>query len=308
MTRTLLSLAIATALIGCTPPVEGKLVNGMTGEPISGAVAEGDSEKGALRVFAKAVVEKDGKLEPNPGAGLTCQTIGADVGADGSFKLEGACTGETAYRFELTDTNWFLGETDMIPAGHAGPVTIKAWRAPNGAGVFVLDGMNLDRVSSAVELEEFTVLNAERKVLGPKGTIPGNIPLVDGGKKLLLTGAANADLKLAPLVNSPPRQFGSDQNGDTPTKMSAWAYVGVAFSSDTEVSDRNVTTDDTKVTTVEKRGHVAKFISADAVPPGRYVLTKEGLKRKFIVDFGAKGQFPNEEFPPEAEGEGEAAE
>ena len=99
---------------------------------------------------------------------------------------------------------------------------------------------------------------------------------------------------MEPLINSDKRRLGKVANdGKEYVDQVPWAYLGIAFTSDTEFEERSVTLDESKVLSKEKRGRTARFISADSVPPGRYAVVKAGGKRAWIIDMGQVGEAPH---------------
>ena len=86
--------------------------------------------------------------------------------------------------------------------------------------------------------------------------------------------------------------------------MEPWWYVGVQFESDDAWQRVEATLDKGAVTDLEKGDHVARFISGEALPAGRYALMREGSRRMWVVEFGAEppqgGDALSEE-PPAAE-------
>jgi hypothetical protein len=311
MSRLALSATAVLFAVGCNTTVSGTLVDGITGAPIAGAPSEESGE--ALRVIAEAVVEKpDGGFDPNPGAGLTCMTQSSEVGADGSFKLAELCLSSTSYRLKLSDTGWFLGETDVLTMGSDGSAakTLKAWHAPTGTGVKTLIDGKHGRVTARVNLKSETIKGTEsEKVWYPEG-LPGGVTLVPAEGSIVITGTANKDMKLIPLINSGPREFKIEEGMETGPTMAAWAYMGTRFTDDTTFERVEAQIDASKVTVVEHRGHFAKFIPASAVtPPGRYALYVEGQNNALVVDLVEAGKVPgSEEAPaPEAPADGAAA-
>jgi len=303
MPRLFLPAAALVFAVGCTSTLSGTVVDGITGKPVS-SKAETDSGE-SLRLIAEAVTENEnGTFESNPGAGLTCLTFSSDLGDDGSYNLSGLCLSATGYRLRLNDASWFLGETDFIPQGSdvSGPRTIKAWHAPMGTGIKTLIDDKHGRITSRVNLRSEIIKGTEdEKVHYPDG-VPGTVPLIPSGGSLVITGMANKDMRIVPLIDSGPREFKVEEGMETGPTMDAWSYMGVRFT-DNETFERvQAQVDESKVTRVEHRGHFAKFVPAEAVsPPGRYVLHVEGQRHAFVVDFGQKPSKPAE---PAEGGEG----
>ena len=304
---------VAPALVvglsmGCNPSVNGQVVDGLTGKPIVGLKEGGDPAKDQLRMMAQATttVKKTQPKNPAdptdtevitsdvPAYGMSCAAKSSEIGPDGTFTLADVCLGETDYSLAIgPDKNYFLGDINGFTKGETveGTVTVKAWRAPNGAAINILgaDGTSLKAVRSRQKAKSETITGTEEKVFYPQG-IKG-VPLVGAGEYLVLAGKANAGLGLHPLINSDARVF---NNGETEVKMQPWSYVGTKFADDKTFERVAAKLDESKVVTVEKGDHIVKFIPAAAVAePGRYVVFNEGDKNMYLVDFGSAGEMPS---------------
>lgn len=303
MPRLVLPAAALVFAVGCTANFTGAVVDGITGKPVT-SKAQTDSGD-SLRLIAEAVTENEnGTFESNPGAGLTCLTFSSDLGDDGSFNLSGLCLSSTGYRLRLSDASWFLGETDFLPQGSdvSAPRTIKAWHAPMGTGIKTLIDDNHGRITSRVNLRSEIIKGTEdEKVLYPEG-LPGNVPLIPPGGSLVITGMANKDMRIVPLIESGPREFRVEEGMETGPTMDSWVYLGTRFTDDTTFERVQAQIDESKVTRVEHRNHFAKFVPTEAVsPPGRYAVHVEGQKHAFVLDFG---QAPTKAAEPAEGGEG----
>jgi hypothetical protein len=297
LSRLFVPATVLLFAVGCSATLSGAVVDGITGAPVS---SDADTEGGdKLRLIAEAVTEKpDGGFENNVGAGLTCMTFSSELGADGTYSLSGLCLSATGYRLRLSDNSWFLGETDFLPMGSdaSQPRTIKAWHAPMGTGIKTLVAGKHGRVTSRVNLKSETIKGTDsEKVLYPEG-LPGGVPLIPAGGSLVITGTANKDMKLVPMINSGRREFKIEAGMESGPTMDAWSYLGTRFTDDTTFERVQAQIDESKVSIVEHRGHFAKFVPAEAVsPPGRYALHVEGQSHAFIVDFGQAGANPGAE-------------
>jgi hypothetical protein len=280
--------------VGCSATISGQVVDGISQEPISTGAETGEP----IRIVAEAVIEKEnGAFDPNPSAGLTCQTFSSDISPSGEFKLTGLCLSDTGYRLRLSDPNYFLGEIDFIAQGSDAkqPRTIKAWHAPMGTGVKTLIDGKHGRITSRVTLRTETIKGSDdEKVYYPEG-LPGSVPLIGPGASVIITGMANKDLKLVPMFNSGRREFKVEAGMETGPRMDPWVYLGTKFTDDTTFERVAVTLDESKTHRVEHRNHYAKFVPAEAVtPPGRYALWVEGQKQAFVVDFMEAGSNPGQ--------------
>jgi hypothetical protein len=299
MTRALLPAVALALATGCNPTVSGTLVDGITGQPIAGKAADAGEDVQALRIVAEAVkADEAGALTPNTDAGMTCMNKGSEVGQDGSFAISDICLGATAYRVTLSDKNIFLGDIDFFEQkmDAKAPVTIKAWHAPNGNGLNVLDGDDLTPVRSRAKVRKETIkATADELVYYPE-SLPKTTPMVSAGQYLVVSGSTYADFKMAPVINNPALEFKVEEGMESGPKMQAWSYIGTRFTDDTTYERVATQIDDSKVITVEKRGHVVKFIPPEAVSPqGRTAFWKEGSDSAFIVDIGKAGTDPTPE-------------
>ena len=291
------SFAAAMMLLaaGCNVTLEGKVVDGMTGEVVAGRTADTPEGKG-MRIMLKAVkTTEDGKVDQNMEAGALCLVKEGLIDENGAFTVPDVCTSASDYSIELSDKNLFLAEVDSLTKGYEGgaPLELKVWRAPKGTGVFKLAGSELSRVSSATDVRSDFVFKSEETVISPKEIKA--VPLIAAGEHLLMAGGA-ASYDLIPLINSDKRRLGKEANAKREwVDQQPWSYVGVEFKSDTEIERKTVTVDAAKVITKEKGNRVAKYLAADAVPAGRYMILKEGAKRGWIVDFGEAGKAPGAE-------------
>src|SRR5262245_8679402 len=100
------SLAVWCVLLGgcSTVTVEGRVVDGLTGQPIPGP----------YRIKAQAVNAQE--------MALSCQVFETEVGADGTFKMDTLCPG-TAYRLEPDRDDLWLVDVDEVPDGGWGQPT-----------------------------------------------------------------------------------------------------------------------------------------------------------------------------------------
>ncbi|MFK7931514.1 MAG: hypothetical protein AB8H79_25265, partial [Myxococcota bacterium] len=266
-----------------------------TGEPLPGVMGEVTEGSVPNRVVAKAVkADESGKMVTNPEAGMTCMALSGDIGQDGTFALAGLCASATAYQLSIEpDKNYFLGETNGFDMGAKleGPQTIKAWRAPNGAGVNILrkDGTTLEAIRSRQKLKTEKIMGTAgaETVQYPEG-IKG-VPVIAKGEYLQLAGKTNVGMTIQPLINSGARKF-EIEGGDA--SMDPWSYIGTSFTSDTEFQRVSAKVDAGKVVTVEKGDHAVKFVPAEAVAPGRYAVMSADGKTAYLVDFGTAGEMP----------------
>ncbi|MFT7521445.1 MAG: hypothetical protein ACI9MC_003596, partial [Kiritimatiellia bacterium] len=276
MTRLLLPATLLAFVAGCNSTVNGVLVNGLNDSPIAGKAADAPATDLGLRVVAKAVkVEEDGSFKDNTAAGLTCMSFSAQVQPDGSFSIGGICLSQSDYMLSVTDKQLFLGDIDLVEQGSdvTAPITLKAWRTTNGAGVWSLKGDDLTSIKSRQNIASDTIKGSTEAVWYPEG-LPKRTPLVDADSYLVIGGKTNANMELTPLINSGPREFALAEGLETPAAMPMpWSYIGTSFTDDATFERVGATIDDSKVVKLEKRGHVVRIIPASAIAPqGRMVL------------------------------------
>ena len=294
MGRLSFAAALLSMAVGCNVTVEGKVVDGMTGEPVAGRTADMAPDKG-LRLLMKAITtDEKGKVSDNAAAGAMCMIKESMVGEDGTFSVPDVCASASDYSIELSDKTLFLAETDSIPMGYDGaaPLELKVWRAPKGTGVFELKGSDLARVGSATDIRTDFIFKSEEKVMSPKEF--KTIPVIEAGEYLVLSGKAT-EYQVIPLINSDKRRLGKAANVSREwVDQAPWAYLGVEFASDTKFERKTAGFDDAKVIKKAKGKRAASFVAHDAVAAGRYVIMPEGGKRGWIVDFGAAGTNPGQ--------------
>lgn len=267
----LLSLPLVLlALVGCgSSALEGKVVNGLTGDPVSG-----------LEIVATA----------NSKVRLTCQKHSDTTGEDGTFAITDVCLSETSYSLVPSDEMWlFTGVAEVSDADAVGE--IEAWQAPAGDGVYELTGGDLSRISTHADLKELTLYKGERTIeYTPTLPSESEIVVIEPGEHLVLSGGLDQG-KFVPLVPSGPRRFGNEESW---TDMDPWWYLGVEFQSDTEVTDKSAELAVDKIMKKSGGDRKAMFVPADALPEGRYALRTDKGRRVWILDFGSKQTFPEE--------------
>jgi len=278
--RIALIAAAALTLTGCgaAGSVDGRLVDGLTGDPVT----EG-------RVLLKSSDTTD----------MTCMTIEATIGADGTFSVPGTCSGAT-YVLELPKEleHLRIDASTTYPGGEpvsAGDIT--AWNAP-GSGVYHLSDNEAKMMRTGADLDSVTIWKTDVEVNYPK-KLPGRVPLIEEGGHLLIAGKANVDkLKFHPLVKSEKKlRFGEPEHY---FDMEPWYYIGVEFESKTEYEMVSATLDQGAITKANVGDFEALYITDKALPPGRYALLGDKDRRTYIVDFGTA---PAEKKKPEGKNE-----
>jgi hypothetical protein len=291
MGRLFVSFCLFVIAAGCNVTVQGKVLDGISGESVKGAE---EGEEGGLRLLLKAV-KKDaaGNWIQNADVGPMCLMKETAVKPDGSFTVGDVCASSSDYSIELTDKNLFLAETDTIEMGYDGsvPLDIKVWRSPK-SGVYMLQDSTLSRISSSTDLRTDFVFKSDQEVKSPKSI--KSVPVIDGGKHLILAGKA-ATHQVIPLINAGELRLGKSANNSKEwVDAKPWSYVGTTFVSNTEIERNTATMVKEKTIFKEKSGRKTLFLGAESYPAGRYMVMEEGAKRGWIVDFGAAQKGPGE--------------
>lgn len=266
MSRQLFSLVVLAGAIGAitacsSATADGKLVDGITGEPI-----------GKVRVIAKKVEQ---------GGSMTCQTFEAETNEQGAFKIEGLCEGE--YAIKLSDEGLWLAETDTIPDGGGVGMELKAWRAPTGSGLYKLSGTEIEPLRTAADLKKEKIKDTDETAAYP-GKVPNKLPLVAPTDYLVVVGQGTInDTKIEPLIASGPRVFG---DAETNVKMEPWSYIGIQFTDDATFERVAAQVDEGKTFKKEKGDRIVKYIPGSALPAGRYALYRPDGRTVTLLDFG----------------------
>lgn len=251
---------------GCTPAgsFQGKLVNAMSGEPIPD-----------IRLLAKSEDTSD----------LTCQVFEATTGSDGTFSLDGLCGG-TTYTIRPTEATLLLEGVSEVPGGQpaTGVQEVKAWVAPAGSGVYLLEEGELRSLSTKADVGSAYIWESDEETVRYPKTLPKKIPHVGKDDHLVLAGSrAIKKMKFHPLVKSDERKFGSREE---PEESEPWWYIGVKFESDTEYERITVRPDKAKVLDVKVDDAHVQYLPTDALPPGHYALLADMDRRTYLVTFG----------------------
>jgi hypothetical protein len=269
MTRTIQSLALLF-LTGCGgATVNGKAVDGRTGEPISGFTL-------------KASATSDS-------ASMTCQFFDSEVAEDGSFSFSELCSG-TSYVLESLEEDLWLAKDHEIPDGGVeGTFELKVYRAPKGSGLYRIEGDgSMTALKTAADIKQETLKDTEEIVRYPS-TVPNNVPLIGADQELLIVGNPAA-FKFVPLVRDEnERRFAND------VKLDPWWFVGVRFESDTKWERLDPEPDAGKVEDLADDKRAARWMSGSALPAGRYAVFRDDDRRMYIMDFGTAWEKPAEE-------------
>lgn len=260
------------------------VLGGCSSAAIDGTLTDGLTKKGVsdVRIVAKAT---------SPDASMTCQAFETTTGADGSFAIDGACTG-TAYALSLGDDSWWVPDLAEVPDGGATGLALEAWRSSQGSGVYKLSGDSFDGVRTAADVKSETILNTEEKVRFPWPTVPSKVPLVKADEHLVLVGPKTVDtFEILPLIKSETRKFGNKESWVT---MDPWYYIGVKFTDDETFERVTATVDESKIISKKAGERAVKYVPGSAVEEGRYVVLAPDSKVVTIVDFGKTWKAPDD--------------
>lgn len=261
----LLGLTFVYALTGCSSPTaSGTLID----------VIAGDKPIADMRLIAEATGT----------ASLSCSAFEATTDAEGKFKFEGLCGG-TPYDLKTGNENLWLADVDSIPDGGGENITIKAWRAPKGSGVFILTGTELQSIKTSADIKKEPIWNDEENFAEYPATVPKSPALIPEDGFLVLVGERAVEkMKYWPLIKSGERKFGSPKT--TKITMDPWSYIGIEFTSDTEYERKTAEPEASKIIKMEKGDRKVAWIPGTALPAGRYAIHKEGDDRTTVIDFG----------------------
>lgn len=260
------------ALAGCArpAPVTGTLADARTGAPVADA-----------EIALAAVPERDG-----------CPATTARTDAAGRFAVEVPCPG--AWRVAVAEPGWAAEPVEATAATPAAPIAIRAWRAPEADGVYVLEGTTPSALVTNAGLETLRLPDGTAEVRLPL-ELPDPLPRLDGERVLLLAGEAAAPLAFAPLVPSGKRWFGAPE---APVPVEPWVYLGVRFveapGAPVRVEDVPATPDPAHVVEVVVAGRPLRYVAAGALPPGRYALAAPNARRAVLFEVvPAAGEVPD---------------
>lgn len=272
---TLASLA-ALGLVACSPggSYQGKLVDGMTGEP-----------RTDITVLAKA-----------KSSDMTCQVREAKSGPDGTFTITDLCAADT-YTLSVGEDTLFVPDLGEVAGSNEGAqvVELKTWRAPTAPGLYRLEGDELKRIRTFSDVESIQTADGSTTVRYPasKPVKLASSQKITPGSTLVLSDKGTIDrMEIFPLVADPAKRGFADG-----ISIEDHVYIGVKFASDAEWEALSASFDPAKVTDVGNADRMLRYVAHDAVPAGRYAVLGKEDKVTYILDFGA----PQEEVQPEAE-------
>lgn len=259
----LLYLSFALLLMGCQDrSAPGTVVDGMTELPVAG-----------LRLVARAQEQAD----------LTCQVLETTTEPDGTYQIKNACR-DIPYLLESGDKTLFLAGNPSFVGGKppAEPMTINAWRAPPGSGVYVLKGAEIFAMRLASKIATLPLWKSTEKVRYPE-TVPAKLPVLRAADYLILSGAKHIKrLVLEPLIkHDSSLRFGSRNHF---FDMDAWSYIGRSFTSKEDHVAVAAKLDETQVINLIEDKRALQYIPGSALPNGIYALSGQGDQRVYLLE------------------------
>ena len=213
---------------------------------------------------------------------LTCQTFEATPDASGAFVLTGLCA-DTSYTLSLTEKNLLIEGSHTIQGTTEEVLStlLKVWPASAGNGVAMFTEGKLKAVSTYTNVKKLQLLESEEDVLYPRHK-PNSSVLMAEGAHLVLTGQNT----VSKLVFQPLIEEKVERNFHDEYTLGPHFYVGLRFTTDTEVERVEAALDAGKVINVLGADMPVRYIAHDALPPGHYALMGEGDERMYTITFG----------------------
>jgi len=213
---------------------------------------------------------------------MTCQTFDATLDASGAFVLNGLCA-DTTYALSLSNKTLLIeginkvqGTTEDTPA-----TLMKVWPAPAGNGVAMLSEGSLKSISTYTDIKKLQLLGTQEEVLYPRHK-PNSSVVLEEGNYLVIAGQNTLSrLDFHPLIEEKVERSFHDEY-----TLGPHFYIGLKFSSNTDVERLEALLDTAKVTNVMSARMAVRYIAHDALAPGHYALMGEGDKRMYTITFG----------------------
>ena len=259
-TAALLGLSVSA----CNPngTFQGQLRDGLSDAPQQG-----------VRIIARGI----GSGDPS------CGVREATTDSEGTFVISDTCP-KTFYNIETTQNTLFLSGNKPIVGGEVATQIVKVslWRAPTDGNIAILNGDELIPLRSFSDVETDTVAGTDIQVRYPSKK-PLRVPTVGVGKFLVISGKETMErIQLLPLIpDSEARKF----EGDLTIRDHVW--IGTQFVSDTEVEsvEAEINSERKKEAADAKGKRMARYLSHNAVPAGRYALLSKTDSRTYVIDF-----------------------
>lgn len=261
--------------------LSGKVTDGVTGQPRSG-----------VKLTAKAT----------EGTSVHCQSLEATTGADGAFTFGETCAGHK-FKLESGDKTLALEGELAFNGGEviAAPLELKAWRTPEGKGLFLVADDAIDEVKTSAEIVKETIGSSTEFVVYPD-RVPSSPKTISGAGYLVLAGKDTDGIQFHPLIKQPGKTVFNKPDGVTATLEDVY-FAGAIVKNQPiavpeDVERAAATLDASKTHSITAGKHNAKFIFADALPAGLYAAFAPENRRMYILQFGDSA--PTEAAPTEA--------
>lgn len=200
--------------------------------------------------------------------------------AQGSYHLDGICPG-LSYTLQLGDPDWWVDSPPLKADENGVSLDLQLWRIPAMAGVYTLEGDRLEILKTHSAVDRLPLNGQELRF---PLEIPGSLPRIQEPKLLLLVGKETESLSFEPLLPGVAIQAGPPE---APQALGAWFYIGSKVLGPGQVEAAVVEPDPSHVKTEGGADRSARFVDANALPPGRYALGKPDARRVYLLDFGA---------------------
>lgn len=195
-----------------------------------------------------------------------CSRFVTTTDTDGHFAVSGLCPADS-YRVRPSDPTWFIGDSPIISGAVTGTtVALEGWRVPTQEGLWLLDGTELQRLTTNTALDRARIADGSQVRFPTE--IPGVLPEILEDRVLVLSGAAVEKWAPYPLEASGRRAF-----TDRAQEMDPWFYTGPKFTA--VVADKTATCPERQTT----------YYAAGALPTGDYVVSDLESYRALIVRF-----------------------
>lgn len=198
----------------------------------------------------------------------------------GRFSSPKLCGGKR-YLVAPADPLWWVATPVEVDGGAKGAtLELRAWRAPDSDGIYLLDGDELSQVVSQTSIDEAMYAPASRTIRFPT-ELPGTLPTVDKDHALVISGKDIVSTWVfEPLWDGPELTLGP---ADAPMKVWPWTYIGAKI--DEAGSLSVLTATPANPVDLEADGRQVRYLAAGTLPPGRYALTRPGGKRAILLAF-----------------------
>lgn len=216
-------------------------------------------------------------------APFRCQQFSGTTDASGRLTLRDTCLSRTGYRVAATDPAlWLDGQTELAAAGEPN-LALSALVAPEGRGSWRVSGGSASPLPIHAEVHSAQLRGSDERVDYPS-LIPADddVPLLAAGDWLVLTSDTPIGVvPLVPLLPSDTRHL-RHRGGDL--TLQPWWYLGVRFTSDTDLTRQAFVLDTTGIVRRDEPGRSALAVPSTALPRGRYALLAADGRRLTVLD------------------------